>query len=201
MYPFPKEPQKIRARIRRYERELRQEYEKFHGLHDGGGKRYLLGPLYMLLGDLTGALPSFAWFERTFPDDAGEPGHYLCWTLALYRSGDRIGATYKLRQTMLSNLYMIPHLLGQEQEELDIWHGSNWKEKGYLEEVPREFFELWDEAALQWAQETYQSSKLSQVRQRYIAIYEQLKEEPVGPQRTRLVREAAKLRGRPRHRP
>jgi hypothetical protein len=34
-------------------------------------------------------------------------------------------AARKLRQTMLSNLYLVPHLLGAEQAELNIWHGSN----------------------------------------------------------------------------
>jgi hypothetical protein len=118
MYQFPKEPKKIRQRIRRYERGLRKEYEKFGFIHDGFGKRYLLGPLYMILGDTPGAIKSFEWFEKTFPDDIGEPFQYLCWTLALYRSGDLEAAARKLRQTMLSNLYLIPHLLGSEQEEL-----------------------------------------------------------------------------------
>jgi hypothetical protein len=67
MYRFPKDKNKIRARIRRYERELRKEKELTGSIHDGGGKRYLLGSLYMLLGDNDGALKSFGWFEKTFP--------------------------------------------------------------------------------------------------------------------------------------
>lgn len=52
MYQFPQEPKKIRAQITRYERELRKEKKKFGFISDGYGKRYLLGPLYMLSGDL-----------------------------------------------------------------------------------------------------------------------------------------------------
>jgi hypothetical protein len=195
MYEFPKEPQKIRARIRRYERELRKEYEQTRFISDGYGKRYLLGPLYILMGDLSGAVRSFQWFERTFPDDIGEPFHSSCWTLALYRSGDIRGAKRRLRQTMLLNLYLIPYLFGLEQGELDIWHGSNIAEKDYLQYAPPELLELWDKQAVQWAKETYQSPPFSQVRARYIEICYELKHEPRGTRRTQLVDEASRLEG------
>ncbi len=193
MSQFPKEPKKIRARITRYERELRKELETYGGIHDGYGKRYLLGPLYLLMGDMTGAVQSFEWFDKTFPDDVGEPLHSLCWTLALYRSGDMPKAVHKLLQTMLSNLYLIPHLLGRDQDKLDIWHGSNYAEKEYLEYVPPEIWALWDAPAMQWAQETFDSPQLCQVRARYIEIYEQLESEPPGPRRSALVDEAFRL--------
>jgi len=61
MDDFPRDPKKIRTRIRRYERALRQEQERFGHIGDGYGKRYLLGPLYLLMGDTQGALQSYAW--------------------------------------------------------------------------------------------------------------------------------------------
>jgi tetratricopeptide (TPR) repeat protein len=193
MYPVPKEPQKIRERIKRYERELRKEYKKSGFIDDSSGKRYWLGPLYMILGDTTGAIKSFEWFEETFPDDMGEPSQYLCWTLALYRAGNTEAAIQKLGQTMLSNLYLIPHLLGLEQKELDIWHASNVEQMDHIRYVPPEIFALWDKEALQWAKGTYDSPKLRQVRERYIEIYHQLKSEPRGPRRNQLVKEAFSL--------
>ena len=194
MSVFPKEPRKIRARITRYERELRKERDRFGYISDGYGKRYLLGPLYLLMGDVSGAVKSFEWFEKTFPDDAGEPVHFLCWTLALYHSGDMAQATHRLRQTMLSNLYLIPHLLGREQDKLDIWHGSNYEHKEFLEYVPPEIWTLWDGAALRWAEETYDSPKFQQTRARYIEIHEQLESEPRGPRRSALIDEMFRLR-------
>ena len=193
MSQFPKRPKTIQERIKRYERELRNEQKKFGFIDDGAGKRYLLGPLYMLLGDTAGAIKSFRWFEKTFPDDIGDPAQYLCWTLALYRAGDLEAATKKLGQTMLSNLYLIPHLLGLEQPVLDIWHASNLEQKDFVAYIPAEIFALWDEAALHWANDAYHSPPLTQVRERYIEIYHQLKSEPVGPNRTQLVREASAL--------
>lgn len=101
---FPKDPRRIKQLISRCERSLRKEQETIGYISDGSGARYLLGPFYLALGDLAGALGSFRWFEEEFPDDIGEPFHFLCWTLALYRSGDVAAATLRLRQTMLSNL-------------------------------------------------------------------------------------------------
>ena len=190
---FPQEPKKIRARIRRYERALRKEGDKFGYISDGYGKRYLLGPLYLLMGDVEGAVKSFEWFEQTFPDDVGEPVHFLCWTLALYHFGETAAASHRLLQTMLSNLYLIPHLLGREQDELDIWHSSNYEEKEFLDYVPPEIWALWDAPALQWAAEMYDSPEFRRVRGRYVEIFRQLKSEPPGPRRSALVDEAFRL--------
>jgi hypothetical protein len=195
MYRFPKEPRKIRERIRRYERTMRKEFKEYGGISDGYGKRYLLGPLYLLLDDVDGAIGSFEWFEQTFPDDIGEPVHYLCWALALYRSGDLAKAMLKLRQAMLSNLYLIPKLLGITQDELDVWHHSNLSQREYVEYWPPGIWSLWNEAALQWAKETYHSPELRQLRARFIEIHEQLKSEPRGSKRSELIEESFRLQG------
>lgn len=191
---FPQDRKKIRARIRSYERKLQQEHAQYGMISDGYGKRYLLGPLYLLMDDLEGALAHYEWFEETFADDSGYPMHLLCWTLALFQSGNREAATHKLRQTMLSNLYLIPHVLELEQTDLDIWHGSNIAERRHIKDIPEEVLDLWDEEALEWLDDTYHSPSLSRIRERYIAIQWELKTEPRGPRRTRLVEEASSLR-------
>ena len=57
------EQQKIRSRLRSYERKLEKE-KKEHGFYrDGAGKRYQIGPHYMLLADNDGALAAFQWFS------------------------------------------------------------------------------------------------------------------------------------------
>ena len=195
MFQFPKEPKKIKRRINSYERKLRQEQMQHGTISDGYGKRYLIGPLYLVLGDLQGAVAAFEWFEETFPDDIGEPFHYLCWALALYRSGNVSEATLKLRQAMVSNVYMIPHLLGIDQGDLDVWHGSNWEEKSYLQCAPDEIWSLWDEEALDWARKAYASEEFRRVRTKYIRLSEELKTKPTGPGRHRLVSELIRLRG------
>lgn len=193
MYEFHDDPKKIKAQIKRYERALKKEQE-LHGFFDDGyGKRYLLGPLYLLMDDIDGAVKSYQWFEENFPDDYGEPLQYLCWTLALYRNGDIEAASDKLIQTMMMNLYMIPHLLGMKLEVLKIWHGSNRAEIEYVEYLPVEIFKLWDKKALAWAEKLYHSPKIEAIGKRYIEIQEELNVEHPGPRRTQLVNESCKM--------
>jgi hypothetical protein len=116
------EQQKIRSRLRRYERKLRKEKEMHGGYDDGGGRRYEVAPNYLLLNDNDGALAAFRWFEQDFPDDVGVPDLFLCWCLALYRAGNEIGAAKKLRQAMFSNLYLVPKLLGSPN--IGIWRAG-----------------------------------------------------------------------------
>jgi hypothetical protein len=193
MARLPDDLPKIRGLIKRYESVLKQERRKFGFIRDGSGKRYLLGPLYMLLGDNAGAIKSFKWFESTFPDDVGEPGQYLCWTLLQYRNGNFEAAYKKLIKTMLMNLYLFPRLLGIRQEEIDMWYGSNWATRDYLDYVPAAFFSLWDEGSLRWAREVYEGPECKTMRSRWLEIYRQLKTEPVGDARTRLVDETMRL--------
>jgi hypothetical protein len=186
--------QKIRSRLRSYERKLEKE-KKEHGFYrDGAGKRYQIGPHYLLLGDNDGALGAFQWFEKEFSDDVGEPSHLLCWTLALHRAGNEIGAARKLRQTMFCNLYLVPHLLGSPIAELDIWHGSSDAEPGYIEYIPEAYFLLWTDAEREWASGLYHSPGFQSVRERYIEIARALDTTPPGPERNRLVKEMHELK-------
>ena len=190
---FPTDPKRIRERIRRYERALKRELEAGFG-GDDYGKRYLLGPLYMLLGDVDGALASFDWYEETYPDDSGDPYQYLTWALALFRGGRRQDAFNKLYQTMLENLYLVPFLLGEDPQPLDIWHGSNLEWIEYAVEVPQELLNLWDDIALQWAREVSEHPAVVEKVARYIAIHRDLKSEPPGSRRSALVDEAFALK-------
>jgi tetratricopeptide (TPR) repeat protein len=191
---FPRDPKKLKERLQRYERELRHEQKLYGGYDDSGGKRYLLGSMYLLLGDTAGAVKSFKWFETTFPDDSGEPGFWLCWALALYRAGKTEAALAKLPVAMLSNLYLIPYLIGQPQPEYDIRHQSNWEEADYLAYIPPELFDLWDEPARQWVAAQYHGPELTALREHYLELEQQLSDTPVGPERTALVKELSRLR-------
>lgn len=56
MKELNQDTRRIRARLRSYEKKLRTEKERYGFYRDGAGKRYLVGPHYMLLADNEGAL-------------------------------------------------------------------------------------------------------------------------------------------------
>lgn len=190
----PTQPNKIAERIRRYERLLRKDIATIGGIDDGAGKRYLLGALYLAMGDTQGALKSYGWLRKVLPDDSGEPFDYLCWTLALLRSGDLEAASKKLVQTMLRNIYLLPVLLGLEPARMSYRHGSNWEELEYAAMGPVEVFALWDEESRAWARQTYESAEVQRVREQHVRICTQLSDEPVGPKRNQLVSELFAMR-------
>jgi hypothetical protein len=188
------EQQRVRSRLRRYERALAKEKKEFGTHRDGAGKRYEIGPHYMLLGDNDGAIAAFRWFDREFEDDSGRPDHLLCWSLALQRAGDEVGAAKKLRQAMLCNLYLLPHLIGRPISELDMWHGSNNEEPGFLEQIPESYLELWSDEERGWAARLYESPGFRAARERFVEIGRQLEGLRPGPERSALVGELFRLR-------
>jgi len=95
-----------------------------------------------------------------------------------------------LRQNLLSNLYLLPRLLGIKQDHIDMWYPSNLAAKCYSDDVPEALLTLWELAALHWVHSVYESTPMRRVRRRYIAIYHRMKTEPPEPKRSRLVTEA-----------
>ena len=193
-YQIPSDPKKIKERIRRYERALKKEKEQYGAYRDGSGKRFLLGPFYMIIGDLDGAMQSFAWFEASFPGGLIESPQLLCWSLALLRSGEEHDAREMLRRTMFANLYIIPRLLGMEVQCHDIWHGSNKAAPSYLSWIPDEYWGLWDERELEWARELWEGDEFRETREQYIEMRHKLKSLRPGPERSSVVDDMQKLR-------
>jgi len=93
----------------------------------------------------------------------------------------------------LSNLYVLPHLLGLDQDVINMWHPSYLAHKSYVGCIPESIFHLWEPPAIQWADTVYHSEPIRRVRDRYIAIYTQLKAEPRGSRRSELIQEAHQL--------
>ena len=190
---FPTDPKQLRQRIKSYERKFRQEKKARGDYDDGYGKRFLLGPLYMLAGDLQGALAHYEWYEKAFPDDCPEPYNQLTWALALHRAGRDQEAFRKLYQAMLANLYLVPYLLGETPQKLDIWHGSNHQWLEYALSIPKELLALWDQDALAWARKVYDDPAAAEHRGKYIEVHRKLETEHRLPERSRLVDESARL--------
>lgn len=167
---FPETEKKVKSTISRYRSALRKEYEKFGFYRDGSGKRYLLFSLYFVLNDLEKAKEYIEWYEEEFSDDIGEPLQKLCWALLLYRLGEEKEAKYRIADTMLSNLYLIPYLLGEKMGPYQFKHFTNFAEIGYLEYLPEEVFEHITDDEKEWTKDVYYSEDVKAIRDRHIEI-------------------------------
>ena len=187
---IPKTEKGISNRITKIRSQL-SAFKREYGSHDdSGGARYYLFYLYFLLGDNRQSSEYFRLFENEFPDDSGEPFALLCWSLILRRMGK--DGDLILARTMLSNIYLIPHLLGEEMEE-EIPHSSNWEGADFLEYMPERVREAITEDDLSWIRERYDSEKFQTVLNRHIEIKKELDHLPRGERRSTLVQELYSL--------
>ena len=175
---------KIRSQLSAFKRE-------YGFIDDGNGSRYYLFYLYFLLGDNRRSSEYIRWYKQSFPTDMGEPIAFLCWALILHRMGKE--GDFILARTMISNLYLIPHLLGEEIERIDMWHSCSDEDPDYIDWLPGQIREAITEEDLGWIRERYNSVPFIRVRDRYIAINKELETLPRGEKRSALADEELHL--------
>lgn len=179
---------RFHARATKLKQALASEKRRYGGFDDSSGRRYRIGPLYALAGDLKEALAHYKWFEKQFPDDVGEPVHCLWWALALYRSGDLENANRKLLETLIRNLYLLPALAGSPIARQDIWHGSNWCEPEYLSQVSSDLLPQLSEAERSWIERQLDSALFRRVKDEYVSTHHALLTEENVERRSAILR-------------
>ena len=193
MYRFPKTEKARRNRISSYKAAMTKEKRTYGAIDDGAGKRYILTWLYFVLGDLKGGKTYLRWYGKEFADDVGEPIHKLCGALILHRLGEEQRATYMLADLMLSNLYMIPYLLGDEAPEDIGWQSSSDANQSYTKEIPKEILSAITDEDRIWMKQHHDSLEFRRYRNRHIEIYRELENTTGVERRSPLVREAGTL--------
>ena len=177
------DPRKVRARIRRYESKLKSRHYR-----DGGGTRFLIGALYLLLDDTENALAHYRWFDKKFPDSMDEPFHALGRVLAMLRAKEpEDEARYRLRRAHIANPYFIPALLAVAHGQPDVRRGCNWNDEEYLLGGPQEFLDVWRPEEKAWLRSIWESPAFIEFVRTHISIVSQLACVPVGPKRSELV--------------
>lgn len=179
---------KFSERATRLKRALANEQRKYRHIEHGAGKRYLIGPFYVLAGELKKALEHYDWYEKHCSDDVGEPIHYLFWALALFRTGETPKANAKLLETMLQNVYLLPILLGSRPDSYDIWHGSNMEQPDYITQAPPDFLPELSDQERSWIEEQFDSFRFRRARDEYVATYRALKHEKNVDKRREILR-------------
>lgn len=179
---------RFRNRAARLKRALTGEKRRFGGIDDSSGKRYRIGPLFALAGDLKEALAHYKWFAKHCPDDVGEPMHCLWWALALYRFGDVKNANRKLLETLVRNLYLLPALVGSPIARQDMWHGSSWGEPEHLSQVSPEFLPQLSEDERSWIEQQLESALFRRVKDEYVSAHHALLTEKSVEKRSAILR-------------
>lgn len=172
----PSDKKRYLGRANRNFRALLKEKEQHGFINDGSGKRYRIGVAFILAGENRKALEYYSWFEAEFSEDVGEPVFDLYWVLAEYRNGNEEKARHRLHIAMLSNLYMIPFLVGEPIDVLDIQHSSNWEENDYLSKI-EEFLDEPSQEERQWFKKEFHSLPFTRLREEYIKVQHALKYE------------------------
>ncbi|MDM7919279.1 MAG: tetratricopeptide repeat protein, partial [Methanosarcina sp.] len=111
--------------------------------NDNQGVRYHIAPLFLLKGDLTGALREFEWYEKNYGGDIPIPDYLLNWGLAFFKAKMYVRAAEKFRMTILWNPYLIRLVIGEHPEELPIWHSINTMTLDYAYEYFQDYALLW----------------------------------------------------------
>lgn len=174
MINFPENEKKLKSKISSYKSALNKE-KKTHGyINDGSGKRYLLFCLYFVLDDLKKSKDYFEWYASEFSDDVGEPIQKLCWALSLQRMGKTSEAKLKLAELMLSNLYIIPQIIGRKIKPYDIWHSSTDAHIDYINYLPQMVRNSIQQNEIDWMKKLYDSFEFTRIRKRYIEIFHEL---------------------------
>ena len=184
---IPKTSKGISNQITKLRSQLSTFKREYGFIDDGGGHRYYLFYLYFLLGDNRRSSEFIRWFEKEFDDDTNEPFALICWALILHRMGK--DGDYQLARTMLSNIYLIPHLLREELDRVDMWHQSNYSEPEFAEYIPERVRDGITEDDLAWILEKYKSDAFQKVLKRDVEIHKELKTTPRGEKRSSLVQE------------
>ena len=190
---IPKRPATLIKHAEAMEKQLKSEKRRFGCYDDSAGVRYLIGSYYLIAGDLDNALRHYEWFEKTFPGDAGEPGQYLSWTYALYKSGNLKKAYNKFLHTLIMNPYVIARLHNIDFTLPFEW-SCNIMSKEWADDIPDEIYNLWKNEDIIWLRESYDNEKTREIFDEYCALEIRIEKEHVGPERSRLVDKVFELR-------
>lgn len=189
--PIPKTAKGLSSQITRIRSHLSAFKREYGFIDDGGGDRYYLFNLYFLLGDNRRSSEYIRWFQKQFPDDSGEPSALLCWALIMHRMGKK--GEHMLGRAMLSNIYLIPYVLGEKVERVAMWHSSNWEEPDYMEEIPQRVLAAITDEDKAWIRETYHSELFQSILKRHTTIKHSLESLQRGEERSALVKELYSL--------
>ena len=190
-----KQIERVKARIEKYKKALVADKKYWGGhYHDGQGIRYIIPEQFIKIKDYKGGLRYLTWFDKNFQDDAGYPVFLFEWTFILFKCDKLIKAEQKAHGTFFSNTYLFDKFLGKDSLQLEKNESSNWENESLVENFTytnkdTEFIEF-----ASWLEKVLSSRRFLDKANEFIDIERQVKNEPVGQKRTRLVNRLSKIK-------
>lgn len=186
-----KQEERIKNKIKKIKAALAADKKYWGGYyHDGQGLRYAPPQLYIQLGDFTGGLRYFNWFNKNFPDDVGFPDFLFEWTIILFKTGRLKEAEKKAFITFKSNTYLFDKFFDRPINGIEKFERSNLD----LAEFAEKYFnyshtqdQLTDFA--EWLENLIKTKKFTQLMQKYIEISIRLETESDVEIREYLIRQ------------
>lgn len=130
----PKQQERIKSKIKKIKAALAADKKYWGGeYHDGQGLRYLPPQFYLQLGDFSGGLRYFNWFNKNFPEDSCYPDFLFEWTIILFKTGRLKEAEKKAFETFRSNTYLFDNFFGRQVTKIEKWEGSNLQTQDFAD--------------------------------------------------------------------
>ncbi len=184
----------IKAKIERYKNALAADKKFWSGqYHDGQGIRYLIPELFIKIKDYKGGLRYLHWFDKNFPDDIGYPIFLFEWTFILFKCDKLLDAENKAHQTFFSNTYLFDKFLGKEPLQRDKHESHSWEFESLINGFPYSYLDPEFIVFADWLENVLSNRTFLDKANKFVVIKEQLREEPVGQKRTKLVNQLSKI--------
>lgn len=183
-----KQIERVKEKIEKYKKALAADKKYWGGqYHDGQGIRYIIPEQFIKIKDYKGGLKYLNWFEKNFPDDSGYPIFLFEWTFILFKCDKVTEAEQKAHRTFFSNTYLFDKFLGKEPLRLDKNESSSWEFESLVDSFTYTSKDADFTAFASWIETVLSDRKFLDKANEFVDIEQKLKNEPVGPNRSRLV--------------
>lgn len=190
-----KQIERVKEKIEKYKKALAADKRNWGGqYHDGQGIRYIIPEQFIKIKDYKGGLKYLNWFDKNFPDDSGYPIFLFEWTFILFKCEKVTEAEQKAHRTFFSNTYLFDKFLGKEPLQLDKNESSSWEFESLVDSFTYTSKDADFTAFASWIETVLNDRKFLDKANEFVDIEQKLKNEPVGPSRSRLVDRLSKIK-------
>ena len=174
-----KQIERIRVKITRVKRALAEDKKRWGGYYDdSAGYRYVVPGLYLKIRDYKGAMNTFRWFAKHFPDDVCYGEFLLEWALTLFKVGKLKEAERKVVAAWVSGTWVWNTFFGRrvtaEDGALDDVE-RDWQARQVLGYSATE--KDWADFAA-WVEALLSAESFLQFSAAYLNVQQRIKEEP-----------------------